>query len=102
MGDEFVQDFNGRVLNTQMPSLKNVYKYWNATFTLDGGASVDGVALGISGDSVCIVYNRVLSFPYCTFDSIFLCMLLDFQPLLENSAWRTAGIQSVLDSHWNQ
>jgi hypothetical protein len=28
--------------------------------------------------------------------------ILDFQPLLADSAWRTAGIQSVLDSHWNQ
>jgi lysophospholipase L1-like esterase len=59
LGDEFVQDFTGRILNQPTADLKNVYKYWNATFTLDGGESVDGVALGISGDSISNLFWRI-------------------------------------------
>lgn len=76
LGDEFVQDFTGRILNQPNADLKNVYKYWNATFTLDGGGggeSVDGVALGISGDSVCILqYANVISFLLSCLLTLFL------------------------------
>lgn len=74
LGDEFVQDFTGRILNQPTADLKNVYKYWNATFTLDGGGeSVDGVALGISGDSVCILqYANVISFLLSCLLTLFL------------------------------
>jgi hypothetical protein len=52
LGDEFVQDFTGRVLQTIQPELKGVASYWNQTFTRDGGGEVEGLPLGIAGDSV--------------------------------------------------
>lgn len=53
LGDEFVEDFEGTALGKPLASLKTVNKYWNSTFTIAGGGDVDGLALGISGDSVC-------------------------------------------------
>lgn len=54
LGDEFVEDFQGTQRGEQVPALKNVAKYWDATFTMDGGGEVEGLALGIAGDSVSI------------------------------------------------
>lgn len=52
LGDEFVQEYQGKAVNKPVPSLKTVNKYWNSTFTFYGGGDVEGLALGISGDSV--------------------------------------------------
>lgn len=71
LGDGFVEDFTGQTVGKPTAALKNVAKYWNATFTKDGGGTVDGVALGISGDSVCTDACCVL----CTFTLILTIIL---------------------------
>jgi len=67
LGDEFVEDFNGRALGKPMPSLKNIGKYWDSTFTFNGGGDVEGLALGISGDSV----SKILW--WCSVMLLWLC-----------------------------
>lgn len=52
LGDGVVEEYQGRVLGTMDASLKNVKKYWDATFSTEGGGDVEGLALGIAGDSV--------------------------------------------------
>lgn len=39
------------MLNMQARSGKQVSQYWNETFTLDGGSAVEGIAMGIAGDT---------------------------------------------------
>jgi len=58
LGDETTEIWNGRWLNINMPvgrpvtNGRLINEYWNATFTKEGGGKFEGLALGITGDSV--------------------------------------------------
>jgi hypothetical protein len=52
LGDETTEGWNGRLLNLPTPGGRKTQKYWNETFTSDGGGDIEGLALGIAGDSV--------------------------------------------------
>lgn len=54
LGDDLVEVWNGLGLNVPVgrPNGAEIQKLWNATFTKAGGGKLDGLALGIMGDSV--------------------------------------------------
>jgi hypothetical protein len=53
LGDETTEGWNGKHLNMPIPNeSRRIQKYWNETFTKDGGGDFEGLALGIAGDSV--------------------------------------------------
>ena len=50
-GDETTEEWNGLWYNKPSPNGKEISRYWNSTFTGDGGGQFEGLALGIAGDS---------------------------------------------------
>jgi hypothetical protein len=54
LGDGLVEIWNGRGLEAPaaIPNGKEIQRIWNETFTRAGGGALEGVALGIKGDSV--------------------------------------------------
>jgi hypothetical protein len=52
LGDETTEGWNGRLLNLPYAGGKKTQMYFNETFTSDGGGDIEGLALGIAGDSV--------------------------------------------------
>jgi hypothetical protein len=53
LGDETTEGWNGRWMNMPIPrESKQILNYWNKTFTKEGGGNLEGLALGIAGDSV--------------------------------------------------
>lgn len=60
LGDDFVESYAGTALGQPVSQLKSVAKYWDGTFSTEGGGDVEGLALGIAGDSVCHVLSYLL------------------------------------------
>jgi hypothetical protein len=52
LGDEFVQAWTGKNLKSPFLGGKQIETCFNQTFQKQRGGSLDGIALGISGDSV--------------------------------------------------
>lgn len=71
LGDDTVEMWNGRALNVPAnvnPNGRAINQYFNKTFTKAGGGQIEGLALGIYGDSVrtveevCAWHDRVVFF----------------------------------------
>jgi hypothetical protein len=82
------------LLNLPNAGGKKIQKYWNETFTSDGGGDIEGLALGIAGDSVRFLPHFcreiILSTRLSQCLLIFcLYILLGSQPALATTAWRT-------------
>jgi hypothetical protein len=53
LGDDLVENLNGRAYNEPIKRSKQIQTYFNETFVdEEAGAVVDSLALGITGDSV--------------------------------------------------
>jgi hypothetical protein len=54
LGDDLVEMWTGRGLNVPLadPNGQEIQKIFNRTFTKAGGGALDGLAMGIRGDSV--------------------------------------------------
>jgi lysophospholipase L1-like esterase len=50
-GDDTTQEWTGQCLNSPFPDGAKIRKYFNETFTTEGGGEMEGLALGICGDS---------------------------------------------------
>lgn len=58
LGDETTEGWNGRLLNLPFSGGKKIQNYWSETFTIEGGGDIEGLALGIAGDSVRLSFLR--------------------------------------------
>jgi hypothetical protein len=52
LGDETTEGWSGKLSNLPYAGGKKTQKYWDETFTTDGGGDMEGLSLGIAGDSV--------------------------------------------------
>jgi len=52
VGDETVEEWNERWLGEPLQRVKGITRWWKKKFTLDGGGDVEGLALGIAGDTI--------------------------------------------------
>jgi hypothetical protein len=97
LGDETTEGWNGKLLGLPFPGGKKIQKFWDETFTSDGGGDIEGLALGIAGDSVRRFMFAVKSF--CLLEALdsynlscyfHVCILLQLgsQPTLAATAWR--------------
>jgi hypothetical protein len=54
LGDATVEEWNGRWLGKENDKLSAIKGYFKKTFSVPGGGEVNGLALGIAGDTVSI------------------------------------------------
>lgn len=52
VGDQVMEEWNARWYGTPNDEYKGVKTYFDKTFTRAGGGDIEGVALGVAGDSV--------------------------------------------------
>ena len=52
VGDQVMEEWNARWYGTPNDEYKEVKTYFDKTFTRAGGGDIDGIALGVAGDSV--------------------------------------------------
>lgn len=55
LGDESVEEWNGRWLGKENDGLSGIKDYFKKTFSKTAGGEVNGLALGIAGDTVSIL-----------------------------------------------
>mmetsp|Transcript_18880 Transcript_18880/g.44121 ORF Transcript_18880/g.44121 Transcript_18880/m.44121 type:complete len:241 (-) Transcript_18880:769-1491(-) len=55
LGDDVIEDLVGTRYHVLIPDGSRISDDFKKNFTYDAGASIDSVALGISGDSVCVL-----------------------------------------------
>jgi len=59
LGDAAVEELNGRWLGMEREDLKGIKKYFTNSFSVAGGGEVNGLALGIAGDTISNLRWRV-------------------------------------------
>jgi hypothetical protein len=84
-------------MNIAGPASPRIQKYWNETFTKEGGGDLEGLALGVAGDSVrisiyksCCLRLEARLVESSLSQSLLLfgvCILLGSQPALASKAW---------------
>jgi hypothetical protein len=52
LGDAAIEELNGRWLGSEKEELSGIKKNFQKTFTVAGGGEVNGLALGVAGDTV--------------------------------------------------
>lgn len=61
LGDDAVQGFSGRNVSSFQKELEGPWKFWNETFV---NGDMDGLALGIAGDTVRVAHCLVRIFGF--------------------------------------
>lgn len=54
LGDAAIEEWNGRWLGSEKEELNGIKKNFKSTFSVAGGGEVNGLALGVAGDTVSV------------------------------------------------